>query len=85
MVKVTLLELHLEESDFTANAPAPFGPGEKDVDAGGEPPEPDESSRKGAALAAVVGLVFLVLVAYVAKRRFLADGESADDAFDIDE
>ena len=81
MVEFTFLEIHLEEADFTANAPYSYG--EKDVEAGeGPPPESDES-RKGTALAAVVGLVFLAVVAVLARRRYL-DGE-ADDEFDLDE
>lgn len=80
MVEITLLELHLEESEFTATAP--FSPGEKDVEAGGEPPEPDdEGSGAATAVAAVIGLVFLVAVAYLAKRRFLGGDE---DEFDGD-
>ena len=81
MVEFTFLEVHLEESDFTANAPYSYG--EKDVEAGeGPPPESDES-RKGTALAAVVGLVFLAVVAFLAKRRYLDD--EADDEFEFDE
>ena len=81
MVEFTLLKIRLEDPDFTANAP--YGYGEKDVEASeGPPPEPDES-RKGTALAAVVGLVFLAVIAFLAKRRYL-DGE-ADDEFEFDE
>ena len=86
MVEITVLEIHLDDSEFTANASAPFGPGEKTVEAGGEPPDPDADSRSGAALAAVLGLVFLVAVAYVAKRRFLDGGDETplDEEFDED-
>lgn len=81
MADFTFLEIHFEEPDFTANAP--YSRGEKDVEAGeGPPPGPDES-RKGTALAAVVGLVFLAAVAFLAKRRYL-DGED-DGEFEFDE
>ena len=81
MAEFTFLEIHFEDPDFTANAPYSYG--EKDVEAGeGPPPESDES-RKGTALAAVVGLVFLAVVAFFAKRRYL-DGE-ADDELEFDE
>jgi hypothetical protein len=85
MVEITVLEIHLDDSEFTANASAPFGPGEKEVAAGGDPPDPDADSRSGAALA-VLGLVFLVAVAYVAKRRFLDGGDETplDEEFDED-
>lgn len=82
MVEFTFLEIHVDDSDFTATASAPYGSGEKDVEAGGEVPAREGGSKKGAALAAVVGLAFLVVVAYVAKRRFLED--DGDDEFDIE-
>ena len=82
MAEFTFLEIHFEDLDFTANAP--YSRGEKDIEAGeGPPPEPDGSSRKGTALAAVVGLAFLAAVAFLAKRRYL-DGE-ADGEFEFDE
>ena len=85
MVEFTFLEVHLEESDVTANAPYSYG--EKDVEAGdGPPPEPAGSSRKGAAIAAIVGLVFLAVVAFVAKGRYLDEEDDEDeDEFDFDE
>jgi len=95
MAKFTFLEIHLDDSEVNASASAPFAPGEKAVDAAGSPPEaePSSSSRSATALAAIVGLAFLVAVAYVAKRRFLdaADGQApnaefgteVDDAYDV--
>lgn len=85
MVEFTFLEVHFEESDVTANAPYSYG--EKDVEADdGPPPEPAGSSRKGAAIAAIVGLVFLAVVAFVAKRRYLDEGDEDDeDEFDFAE
>ncbi len=81
MAKFTFLEIHFDDSEFTATATAPFGPGEKDVEAGGAAPEPEDGSKSGAALAAVVGLVFLIGVAYLAKRRFVTD-DGLEDALD---
>ena len=78
MVEITLLEVHLDDSELTATASTPFEPGEKTVAAGGEPPDPDGGSRAGTALGALLGLTFLVIVAYLARRRGL-DGELADD------
>ena len=50
-----------------------------------DPPDPDADSRSGAALA-VLGLVFVVALAYVAKRRFLDGGDETplDEEFDED-
>jgi hypothetical protein len=72
MVEITLLEVHFDDSEFSATASAPFAPGAKEVEAGGKPPADDESGN-GAALAALVGLGFLLALAYVAKRRYLDD------------
>ena len=79
MAEFTLLELHFENSDLTANAPYSYG--EKDVDAGEAPPE-EESSSKGALLAVLVGLGFCVAIAYVAKRRL--GGEPDADGLETD-
>lgn len=75
MAKFTLLELHFDDSTVTANAP--YSLGEKEIGAGDEPPEEDGGSKKGAVFAALIGLLFLVVVAYVAKRKVLdtEDGE----------
>ena len=78
MVEITVLEVHLEDSELTATGPTPFGPGEKTVAAGGEPPDPDGGSRAGTALGALIGLAFLVVVAYLVTRRGL-DGDMPDD------
>lgn len=75
MVEFTFLEIHLDDSSLTANAP--YSHGEKDVVAGDEPPDEDGGSKKGGALAAIIGLVFLVAVAYLAKKKFL-DGEAEE-------
>ncbi len=72
MVEFTLLELHVEDANLTANAP--YSRGEKDVVAGEELPEEDSTSKKGALL---VGLVFLAAIAYIVRKK--AFGDSPDD------
>jgi hypothetical protein len=74
MADFTFLELHFHDSDLDAS----FSPGEKAVTATEEPPGEEPSSRKGTAFAALVGLAFLVAVAYVAKRKVL-DGDDEGD------
>ncbi|WP_336133726.1 hypothetical protein [Natronomonas amylolytica] len=79
MVEFTFLEIHLDDSSLTANAP--YSHGEKDVVAGDEPPDEDGGSKKGGALAAIIGLVFLAVVAYLAKKKFL-DGDEVEEFVD---
>lgn len=67
MVDITMLELHLDGSTLAANTP--FG------DSGGEADETDESGGRSRLLPVVVGLVFLVVVAYLARRRLGGDEE----------
>jgi len=76
MVEFTFLELHVEDSDLTANAPYSYG--EKDVDAGGDPPD-DDASGRGRVVAAFVGLCFLVAVAYLVRTRVLGGDEEASE------
>jgi hypothetical protein len=78
MVEITLLEVHFDDSELTATASTPFEPGEKAVAAGSEPPDPDVGSRAGTALGALLGLAFLAVVAYLARRRGL-DADLPDD------
>jgi len=81
MVKFTLLEIHIDDPDFEATANARYASGEKEVEPGGDPPEPETDSRAGAAVAALVGLTFLVVVAYLTRSRVLEDD---DDEFGVD-
>lgn len=76
MVEITFLEIHLDDSSLTANAP--YSHGEKDVVASDEPPKEAGGSKKGSALAAIVGLAFLAAVAYLAKKKFL---DETDEEF----
>lgn len=80
MVELTFLEIHLDDSNLTANAP--YSHGEKDVVAGEEPAEESGGSKKASALAAIVGLVFLAAVAYLAKKKFLDVDDEFEDEFD---
>ena len=81
MAKFTLLELHLDDSTLTANAP--YSRGEKEITAGDEPVDETEAdgSNAGAVFAALIGLVFLAAVAYVVKTRVI---EGDDELADID-
>lgn len=79
MVNLTVLEIHLEGSDLSANVP--YGRGEKDVVASDEPPEEESGGRKRTLLALSVGLVFSVLLAYVVRKRLAGEnsGPLSDD------
>ncbi|MFC6757853.1 MULTISPECIES: hypothetical protein [Haloarcula] len=70
MVDITIFELHLDGSEFTANAP---GVG------GSDDTESDDSDSGGAPLGlfAVLGLGVLVVAAVAAKR--LSGGDGASD------
>ena len=85
MVELTLLEVHVDvdDSKFSAAADA-YAPGEKDIEAGGTPPDGGDDGGSGrAAVGAVVGLVFAVIVAYAARRQFGdGDGDGDDDGDD---
>lgn len=85
MVEFTFLELHFEDSDLTANAP--YSRGEKEIDAGGAPDPEESSSKRGTIFAVLVGLCFLIAVAYLVRTRVLgADGVPGEgsDALDTD-
>lgn len=83
MAEFTLLKLDLENADLTANAPY----SRKKSDEDQVEPAPDASaSNRGGLLAALVGLVFLVVAAYVVKNRFLdGDGGAELDLGPADE
>jgi len=85
MAEFTLLELHFEDSDLTANAPYSYG--EKDVDADGIPPASataeDTASKRGPVLAVLVGLGFLSAVAYLARKRTSGGDGETGDGFDV--
>ena len=76
MVDFTLLELHFEDSDLTANAP--YSRGQTD-DA---PSETTASgpSGKGALFALLVGLGFSIAVTYLVRKKVGSRGDDASEA-----
>ena len=79
MAKFTLLELHLDDSTFTANAPfstdAELPDDESPIDAVTDA-EPDGGRSW---LAALVGLLFLAVLAALVKKKLGGDeGEYTD-------
>lgn len=83
MVDITILELHLDDSSLTANAP--FSKGRKEVEASDDPPEDESSGSKGKAVGALVGLVFLTAVTFVVKKKVLGGGgdEPEGEEFEV--
>lgn len=83
MVELTLLEVHFEDSNLTATTGR--GSDEKQVRASDESDEEpteertgepsDESGSGSSALRALVGLAFLVGVAYAARKRMQGEEE----------
>ncbi|MFQ3285872.1 MAG: hypothetical protein ACI944_002610, partial [Natronomonas sp.] len=86
MVEFTFIELHFEDSDLTANAP--YSRGQKEIDAGGTAAPEESSSKRGTIFAVLVGLCFLIAVAYLVRTRVLGEDDvpGADsDALDADD
>lgn len=77
MAKFTLLELHLDDSTFTANAPL-TSDGELPDDGGSEAADADGGRSW---LAALIGLLFLAVLAVLVKKKLGGD----DDALPGDE
>lgn len=75
MVNFTLLELHFEDSDLTANAP--YSRGQTDDDSGEE--AASGPSGKGALFALLVGLGFSIAVAYLVRKKVGSRGDDADE------
>lgn len=80
MVDITFLEIHVEESPFMPGEPV-----DEDDDVAFEAAEETTApsgggGSKAAVLAALVGLVFLAVVAYLVKTRVLDGGD--DQEFD---
>lgn len=75
MAKITLLEVHLDDSTVSANAPF-SGDGSTDER---DRPQSDAASgtSKGAVVGALIGLVFLAAVGVMLRKKFAArDDES---------
>jgi hypothetical protein len=83
MVDITLFEVHLDDSSLTANAP--FSRGRKEVEAGdGElPAKSSSSSSKGKLVAALLGLVFLAAVAFVARKKGGGGDEEVEGELEV--
>jgi len=69
MVDITIFELHLDGSEFTANAPGITGSEAEETD--------EEESGAPFGLFAIAALVVLVVVALVVKKRGGGDEEPA--------
>ncbi|MFC7175786.1 hypothetical protein [Halosegnis marinus] len=77
MAKFTLLELHLDGAQFTANAPGSGLPGvEVETDDTADD-APDSTGKPW--LAALVGLLFLAAIALLARKKLGGDDEEYTD------
>jgi hypothetical protein len=85
MVDITFLEVHVQDASFTTDDD---GHDTEDVsfEAAGDdiPPESGSSSKK-AVVGALVGLMFLAVVAYLVKTRFLSDEDEEEEEFEFDD
>ncbi|WP_254830104.1 hypothetical protein [Haloglomus salinum] len=85
MVDITFLEVHVQDASFTKGED---GRDAEDVsfEAAGEdiPPGSGGSSKK-AVVGALVGLMFLAVVAYLVKTRFLSDEDEEEEEFEFDD
>lgn len=81
---VTLLEVHLEDASFTAQAPFAGRGDTGEADAPSEPTE-DETDRPGL-VPLLIGLAALAVLAYLLRRRRnggtepVSDGSGSGDA-----
>lgn len=76
MVDITILELNLSDSSFSAQAQWGEDEGEVDYEVNGEDDEDDGADGPSTAVAAVAVLVVLAVVAAVLK--FLVGGDDPD-------
>lgn len=79
MTEYTLLKLNIEDAELTANAPY-----SRQKTAETDDTETEAStSKKGAVIAALVGLCFSVAVAYIVRKKLFggsdADSEEPDE------
>lgn len=85
MAEFTFLEVHLDGAEFSPNAPfskttASDGP---DVEVGSIGDEAGRSRKPW--LATLIGLLFLVVVAIVAKKKLGSDADPVPELDDYDE
>ena len=91
MAKFTLLEVHLEDASFTANAPY-SGTGGENVDDEGAEDGSDEDATAGAddsggpgkALVGLLVVVAILALAYLGSRRLGGDEDVPDVAVEGD-
>jgi hypothetical protein len=90
MAKFTLLEVHLEDATFTANAPYSGASGEEAADEAGDEDTDDaaagadDSGGAGKALVGLLVVVAILALAYLGSRR-LGGGEDVPDVAVEDE
>lgn len=87
MAEFTFLEVHLDGASLTANAPFSGGTGGGDEDPDvevGSVGEEEGGSRKPW-LAALVGLLFLVVVAVLAKKKLGGRSDPVPELDDYEE
>lgn len=85
MAKFTLLEVHLEDASFTANAPYSGASGEEadsdgtaDEDADGAAAADGDSGGRGKVLVGLVVVVAILALAYLGSRRLGGDEDVPD-------
>jgi len=81
MVELTFLEVHVQDASFTKGG-GQDADGDVAFEAAAEDHPPESGSSKGAVMAALVGLVFLAVVAYLVKTRFPAEEDEVGYEFD---
>jgi hypothetical protein len=89
MAKFTLLEVHLEDASFTANAPYSGASGDEAVEESDETDEDaaaaaDDSGGPGKALVGLLVVVAILALVYLGSRR-LGGGEDVPDVAVEDE
>jgi hypothetical protein len=83
MVDITFLEVHVQNPSASFTKGDGRDPEDVSVEAADEAVQPESGSgSKGAVVAALVGLVFLAVVAYLVKTKFLSDEAEAEYEFD---
>lgn len=78
MAEFTLLKLNFEDADLTANAPY----SRRNADETDESDAAEPSSKKGAVIAALIGLCFSIAVAYIVRKKVLGGDDEEAEEFD---
>jgi len=85
MVDITFLEVHVQDASFTKGDDGHDAENVSFEAAGEDIPPESGGSSKTAVVGALVGLVFLAVVAYLVKTRFLSDEDEEDAEFEFDD